>query len=115
MKPKLCDDKQGCYHESEKCDGFNDCSDKSDEMYCQNQSECLGNEFITCDGDTKICISRVCDGFNDCEDLSDEGDQCNHKDNIKNISIDIKKDGRILFTWAHQDSTNEFEILIYSV
>ncbi|KII68908.1 Low-density lipoprotein receptor-related protein 1 [Thelohanellus kitauei] len=125
-KSKLCKDEEGCYDESQKCDGFNDCQDGSDEKICPGSfiiylgpTRCLGGEFFTCDNDSRICVSRVCDGFKDCDDGSDEGPQCNMSnqnsekyDNIKNIHLDIRPRGKVYFSWIYMKSSEKFHVKI---
>ncbi|KII65430.1 Low-density lipoprotein receptor-related protein 5 [Thelohanellus kitauei] len=81
--PFLCVDGDSCYSESQKCDGFMDCSDGSDERYCdgfvvinqETSTTCLGNEYFTCEDGKKLCMSKSCDGVGDCRNKKDE-DMC---------------------------------------
>jgi len=77
-----------CIQRSHVCDGIIDCSDKTDEEYCQPEKEvgrikttipepppsftCATNQF-RCRYDNQ-CIQRshVCDGIIDCSDKTDE-------------------------------------------
>ncbi|KII68887.1 Low-density lipoprotein receptor-related protein 1 [Thelohanellus kitauei] len=114
-----CKDEEGCYDKSQQCDGFNDCSDGSDEKICQSTTSCIGDEFFTCDTDSEICISRVCDGFKDCDDGSDEGPICRRSilisetyDNVKNVSFDIRLNGVVYFSWIHERSAGQLDVTI---
>ena len=61
-----------------KCDGDNDCGDKSDEENCDTSGQCADSMFKCSNGK---CIPQRwhCDGETDCTDGSDEGD-CQTKD-----------------------------------
>ncbi|XP_014680723.1 PREDICTED: low-density lipoprotein receptor-related protein 2-like [Priapulus caudatus] len=73
-----CTDGTECIPASWRCDGATQCTDKSDEIGCNNsyQLECESTEFQC--HDNRMCINKhwVCDGMNDCIDGSDELSGC---------------------------------------
>jgi len=64
----VCRDHQESIRETDRCDGFVDCKDQSDEKID-------GHICFMCDNGKKIKGDFVCDGANDCSDGSDE-DSC---------------------------------------
>ncbi|KII64731.1 Sortilin-related receptor [Thelohanellus kitauei] len=76
-KKLVCENKKSCYNNDEICDGFNDCSDGTDEKDCPEPHKCIENSYFKCkDGKESICISVVCNGVEDCDDGSDENQIC---------------------------------------
>ncbi|XP_077998598.1 basement membrane-specific heparan sulfate proteoglycan core protein-like isoform X2 [Glandiceps talaboti] len=65
-----CEDQKQCIDESQQCDTFADCNDRSDEKDCPVT---CGFEEFACD-DKRQCVSiyQYCDGTEDCDDRSDE-------------------------------------------
>ncbi|KII70640.1 Very low-density lipoprotein receptor [Thelohanellus kitauei] len=115
FKPKHCQDGESCYSESQICDGFNDCSDGSDQKNCHSKQRCIGNKFFKCGSNSKICVYKVCNGDNDCEDGSDEGQKCHKIDNIKNIHLQILEKGTVSFSWIHGHSTGQSYVTIQNI
>lgn len=77
--PQTCDDGQfmclnkRCINGGWKCDGENDCGDKSDEENCPKTSKtCNPDEHFTCGNGKCIPQSWTCDGMSDCDDNTDE-------------------------------------------
>ncbi|XP_063293289.1 suppressor of tumorigenicity 14 protein [Pelobates fuscus] len=70
-----CKDRR-CINEAQQCDGWNDCSDFSDELNCT----CSETQFRC--KNSQICKPKyfLCDGVDDCGDRSDEKD-CGCPDN----------------------------------
>uniref|UniRef100_UPI00398F21B6 suppressor of tumorigenicity 14 protein homolog n=1 Tax=Pristiophorus japonicus TaxID=55135 RepID=UPI00398F21B6 len=62
----LCGDGK-CELMSNKCDGWDHCKDKSDELNCV----CTSDQF-KCHNNMCKPLIWVCDGVDDCEDMSDE-------------------------------------------
>ncbi|XP_033635048.1 sortilin-related receptor-like [Asterias rubens] len=66
-----CNDGNGCYDLGQKCDVFNECDDKSDELGCDKG--CNHPHYFVCPSNLQ-CIDRnlVCDGHLDCLNGDDE-------------------------------------------
>lgn len=73
-----------------RCDGFNDCLDRSDEQNCtdiHSRPKVHANESEDCVHPDRICrptghcihVHKLCDGSTDCPDGSDEGYRCDEK------------------------------------
>lgn len=60
-----------CIPSTKHCDGFNDCSDSSDEDDCP-QNTCEDLEIKCKTGNTCILLLQLCNGIFDCPDHSDE-------------------------------------------
>ena len=60
-----------CVHESKFCNGVNDCTDSTDELFCN--IECDADKEFKCHS-PPYCIFKKwqCDGERDCSDGSDE-------------------------------------------
>uniref|UniRef100_A0A914W906 Peptidase S1 domain-containing protein n=1 Tax=Plectus sambesii TaxID=2011161 RepID=A0A914W906_9BILA len=58
-----------CLYNWERCDGIADCSDGSDERFC-DKLHCYGN--FECDNGDCVALDKVCNGIPDCNDGSDE-------------------------------------------
>ena len=71
------DENGGCVPPDFVCDGYNHCSDGSDESE-EVCGQCPIKGFFTCESGVNpgrgVCIhpDNVCDGHKDCEDGSDE-------------------------------------------
>lgn len=58
-----------CIPKKWRCDGFNDCTDKSDEANC---SKCSALTQFYCGQDKCISKEQVCNGIRECPDGRDE-------------------------------------------
>lgn len=85
-----CKDEAKCYSISEMCDGFNDCSKKTDEIYCENYQNVLLNQtcksrfYVTCSNSPCIPIDKYCVDSNKCLDENKKS-KCGKYLNIINI------------------------------
>lgn len=64
-----------CIPKKWRCDGFIDCTDKSDEENCNN---CIGENQFYCGSDSCISKRLVCNGAIDCPDGRDERQCCEY-------------------------------------
>jgi len=72
------------------CDGYNDCDGDEDEQNCERTHAI---EYMICDSNKVIHLSKMCDSVGDCTDLKDESNRCrvmelHKKDNASIINID---------------------------
>lgn len=75
-----------CVPNTDVCDGFNDCSDGSDEAHCGN---CLSGFFSCFASGRCVPNTDVCDAIDDCSDGSDEED-CDYTIlNIVGIAVGV--------------------------
>ena len=71
-----CADGSACISSLSRCDGYKDCYDNSDEIYCSPHTvtpPSVPQPFFCDSGDT-IDSQKHCDGNFDCPDASDELD-----------------------------------------
>ncbi|CAI8023506.1 Low-density lipoprotein receptor-related protein 4 [Geodia barretti] len=61
-----------CVSRSDRCDGYNDCFDRSDEIGCSTSSSTCYSYQFECNSGQCISSSYECDGTDDCYDGSDE-------------------------------------------
>jgi hypothetical protein len=68
----LCRNRIFCYRLEDRCDGYNQCIDKSDELGCDKWFCNADNGTFLCSNGRCVYEQWVCDGTNDCDDGSDE-------------------------------------------
>lgn len=68
----LCRNHIFCYRLEDRCDGYNQCIDKSDELNCDKWFCNSDNGTFLCSNGRCVYEQWVCDGTNDCDDGSDE-------------------------------------------
>lgn len=82
-----CDNGE-CISKYFRCDGINDCLDRSDEKACKKiQPRPIDNSTVPCEYPDQICrpsntcirVDQLCDGRSDCADGSDENLRCKEK------------------------------------
>ena len=91
-----------CVHESKFCNGVNDCTDSTDELFCN--IECDADKEFKCHS-PPYCIFKKwqCDGERDCSDGSDE----------KNCTKSICPKGE--FSCKNSDSSSERTGVSFSI
>ena len=79
-----CGDGVNCFHESQICDGVQDCKDNIDELDCACEFKCFNGTTTTC-----INTDQVCNGQADCPDGSDETQELCHPTGKKKLLLSL--------------------------